>query len=376
MVMMMNLLICISYLVLFIDNVKTISITSSLSSLSSLSLLSSSSTSISKKLLINGGNIDNDKDKDNDNVKDVIIIGSGPSGCTAAIYTARAMLKPLVIAGYQPGGQLMLTSDVENFPGYRNAIEGPAMMNDLITQATNFGAEFWNINCQSVDLSCYPFKITTYNSTLYTKALILSTGAEALWLGAEREEEFKGKGISTCATCDGYMFRNKPVIVLGGGDSAMEEANFLTRFASSVTIIHRRDTFKASKVMLQRAIDNPKINILTNKKIIRWQGQNGILSGIQIANINSNDETIEDIHCDGAFIAIGHRPNTGFLGKQIELDESGYIILKKHTMTSIPGVFACGDVADTRYKQAITAAGSGCMAAIDVEKWLEDNNTI
>ena len=374
---MMNLLILILYIVFFIDNVKTISITSSISS---ISLSSLTSTSISKKLLINGGNIDKD---DNDNVKDVIIIGSGPSGCTAAIYTARAMLKPLVIAGYQPGGQLMLTSDVENFPGYRNAIEGPAMMNDLITQATNFGAEFWNINCQCVDLSCYPFKITTYNSTLYTKALILSTGAEALWLGAEREEEFKGKGISTCATCDGYMFRNKPVIVIGGGDSAMEEANFLTRFASSVTIIHRRDTFKASKVMLQRAIDNPKINILTNKKIIRWKGQNGILSGIQIANTNNNDdnnnndnnnETIEDVNCDGAFIAIGHRPNTGFLGKQIELDENGYIILKKHTMTSIPGVFACGDVADTRYKQAITAAGSGCMAAIDVEKWLEDKH--
>jgi len=328
-----------------------------------------SKINIIDKLLINGG------DDNNDNVKDVIIIGSGPSGCTAAIYTARAMLKPLVLAGYQAGGQLMLTSDVENFPGYKNSIEGPLMMNDLISQARKFGAEFWNINCQSIDLSCYPFKVQTYNTTIYSKSIIISTGAEALWLDAEREQEFKGKGISTCATCDGYMFRNKPVVVIGGGDSAMEEANFLTRFASSVTIIHRRDTFKASKVMLQRAIDNPKIKILKNKKIIRWQGENSILSGIQITDSNSNDNKSEDVQCDGAFIAIGHRPNTEFLGKQIDLDENGYIVLKKQTMTNIPGVFACGDVVDTRYRQAITAAGSGCMAAIDVERWLEEKHS-
>ena len=330
------------------------------------------------KLLINGGNDDSiniNNENDKNDIKDVIIIGSGPSGCTAAIYTARAMLKPLVIAGYQAGGQLMLTSDVENFPGYKNSIEGPLMMNDLISQARKFGAEFWNINCQSIDFSCYPFKVQTYNTTIYTKSIIISTGAEALWLGAEREEEFKGKGISTCATCDGYMFRNKPVVVIGGGDSAMEEANFLTRFASSVTIIHRRDTFKASKVMLQRAIDNPKIKILKNKKVIQWQGENSILSGIQITDSNSSDNKTEDVQCDGAFIAIGHRPNTEFLGQKIDLDENGYIVLKKHTMTNIPGVFACGDVVDTRYRQAITAAGSGCMAAIDVERWLEEKHS-
>jgi thioredoxin reductase (NADPH) len=211
--------------------------------------------------------------------RDVVIIGSGPSGCTAAIYAGRAMLSPLVIAGYQAGGQLMLTSDVENFPGYRLPISGPDMMDDLMVQATRFGAEFWRVNCQSVDLSQYPYRLSLPNCTVTAKAIIISTGAEALWLGASGEEEFKGKGISTCATCDGYMFRNKPVVVIGGGDSAMEEASFLTRFASSVTVIHRSENFRASKVMLQRAQDNPKITFLRNKRLLEWQGVNNILSG-------------------------------------------------------------------------------------------------
>lgn len=304
--------------------------------------------------------------------RDVVIIGSGPSGCTAAIYAGRALLSPLVVAGYTAGGQLMLTSDVENFPGYQNAIGGPELMGDLMGQATKFGAEFWRTDCKSIDLSARPFRLDLHNCTVLAKSIILSTGAEALWLGAEREEEFKGKGISTCATCDGYMFRDKPVVVVGGGDSAMEEANFLTRFASSVTVIHRRDTFRASKLMLQRATDNKKIRLLTHRRIARWHGKDGVLAGVTVED--PRDGTVEDILCDGAFIAIGHRPNTAFLAGGIALDDEGYIKLAKNTMTSVEGVFACGDVVDHRYRQAITAAGSGCQAAIDAEKWLEEEH--
>lgn len=301
--------------------------------------------------------------------RDVVIIGSGPAGCTAAIYTGRALLNPLMIAGYNAGGQLMLTSDVENFPGYVSPPSGPELMADLMGQARRFGAEIWQTDCKSVDLSSFPYKIETHNSTVEAKAIIISTGAEALWLGAEREEEFKGKGISTCATCDGYLFRDKPVVVIGGGDSAMEEANFLTRFASSVTLIHRRDNFKASKVMLKRVQENDKIRILTHRRVARWHGKNGVLAGLTLED--PRDHTLEDVECEGAFIAIGHVPNTGFLKGQISLEESGYIRHYSHTMTSKPGVFACGDVADMRYKQAITAAGQGCQAALDAEKWLE-----
>ena len=229
-------------------------------------------------------------------VRDVVIIGSGPAGCTAAIYTARAMLRPLVIAGYQSGGQLMLTSDVENFPGYSEAIAGPMLMDDLMTQAQKFGAEFWRTDCKTVDFSCYPFKIQTHNCTVSARVVILSTGAEAIWLGADREEEFKGKGISTCATCDGYLFREKDVCVVGGGDSAMEEANFLTRFARSVTILHRRSTFRASKVMLQRAIDNSKIRMKTDVQVVNWEGDNGILTGVKLKS--HVDGTEEMVSCD------------------------------------------------------------------------------
>lgn len=226
-------------------------------------------------------------------VRDVVIIGSGPAGCAAAIYTARAMLRPLVIAGYQSGGQLMLTSDVENFPGYSEAIAGPILMDDLTTQAKKFGAEFWRTDCKAIDFSCYPFKIQTHNCTVSARAVILSTGAEALWLGADREEEFKGKGISTCATCDGYLFREKDVCVIGGGDSAMEEANFLTRFARSVTVVHRRSSFRASKVMLQRAIENSKIRMKTDVQVVNWEGKNGILSGVKLkSNLDGSEEMV------------------------------------------------------------------------------------
>jgi thioredoxin reductase (NADPH) len=316
-----------------------------------------------------GADSSNDNDGVADEIRDVVIIGSGPAGCTAAIYTGRAMLRPLLIAGYMAGGQLMLTSDVENFPGYRDPVSGPMMMDDLKHQAIRFGAEFWQTNVQSVNLSKEPYEIVLSNCTVKARTIIISTGAEALWLNSENEEEFKGKGISTCATCDGYMFRNKPVIVIGGGDSAMEEANFLTRFASEVTLIHRKDSFRASKVMIQRAYDNKKIKIKTNQKVVKWLGSNGILSGVIIEN--TADGSRETLHADGAFIAIGHKPNTEFLKNQLKLTDNGYIALSEHTMTSIPGVFACGDVVDSRYRQAITAAGSGCQAAIDAERYLE-----
>ena len=302
--------------------------------------------------------------------RDVVIVGSGPSGCTAAIYAARAMLKPLVVAGYVAGGQLMLTSDVENFPGYREAVTWPVLMEDLTEQAKHFGAEFVNTNCASIDTSSWPYSVHVPKGIIKAKSIILSTGADAIWLGAEQEDEYKGKGISTCATCDGFMFRDKPVVVIGGGDSAMEEATFLTRFASSVTLIHRRDKFRASKVMLNRALANSKIRIMTDSEVVGWQGQDGLLSGATVRN--TQDGATEELKCDGAFIAIGHQPNTGFLDRQVTLDKEGFIALQKHTMTNVPGVFACGDVADTRYKQAITAAGSGCQAAIDAERWLED----
>jgi thioredoxin reductase (NADPH) len=243
-------------------------------------------------------------------------------------------------------------------------------MEDLTEQAKHFGAEFVNTNCASIDTSSWPYSVHVPKGIIKAKSIILSTGADAIWLGAEQEDEYKGKGISTCATCDGFMFRDKPVVVIGGGDSAMEEATFLTRFASSVTLIHRRDKFRASKVMLNRALANSKIRIMTDTEVVGWQGQDGLLCGATVRN--TQDGATEELKCDGAFIAIGHQPNTGFLDRQVTLDKEGFIALQKHTMTNVPGVFACGDVADTRYKQAITAAGSGCQAAIDAERWLED----
>jgi len=308
--------------------------------------------------------------KSDNDVRDVVIIGSGPSGCTAALYSARAMLKPLVIAGYAAGGQLMLTSDVENFPGYKVPPSGPELMEDLTEQASRFGAEYWRTNAQSVDTSCWPFKVKMHNCTVLARSIILSTGADSYWLNALGEGEYKGKGISTCATCDGYLFRDKPVIVVGGGDSAMEEASFLSRYASSVTLVHRRDSFKASKVMLNRALSNSKVRMLTNREVCEWKGVDGVLSGAILRNCE--DGSKEEVSCEGAFIAIGHQPNTEFLDNQIELDGHGFVRLKCNTMTSVPGIFACGDVADPRYKQAITAAGSGCQAAIDAERWLEE----
>ena len=307
-----------------------------------------------------------------DEVRNVIIIGSGPAGYTAGLYSARALLEPLMFAGYMSGGQLMLTSDIENFPGYPEGIGGPEMMIQLREQAEKFGLEVQDKNVERVDFSEKPFKIWVEGEEYRSKSVIICTGAESIWLGAEGEEEQKGRGISTCATCDGAFFREQEVLVIGGGDSAMEEATFLTRFASKVTLLHRRDVFKASKVMYERALNNPKIEIKTFRVVKSWLSDETGLSGAILED--PRDGSTEEISCTGAFIAIGHKPITNFLEEQVETDDSGYILAKMHTMTSVDGVFAAGDVVDTRYRQAITAAGMGCQAAMDAEKWLEEQH--
>jgi thioredoxin reductase (NADPH) len=304
-----------------------------------------------------------------DDVRNVIIIGSGPAGYTAGLYTARAMLDPLMFAGYMSGGQLMLTSDIENFPGYPQGIGGPDMMLQLREQAERFGLQVQDKNVESVDLSTRPFAVTVEGEVFHAHALIVCTGAESIWLGAEGEAEQKGRGISTCATCDGAFFRNEEVIVVGGGDSAMEEATFLTRFASKVTLIHRRDVFRASQVMYDRAAAHPKIEIRPFRQVDRWLSDERGLTGAVLSDPRTGET--EEIACTGAFIAIGHKPITAFLDGQLATDDEGYLLHSQHTMTSVEGVFAAGDVVDTRYRQAITAAGMGCQAAIDAERWLE-----
>ena len=305
-------------------------------------------------------------------VHNVIIIGSGPAGYTAGLYAARAMLKPLMFAGYLSGGQLMLTSDIENFPGYPKGIGGPEMMMELREQAERFGLEIHDQNVESVDLSARPYKVVVEGETFLAHSLIVCTGAESIWLNKPGEEAQKGRGISTCATCDGAFFRDEEVMVIGGGDSACEEATFLTRFASKVTLVHRRDVFKASTIMYERAANHEKIEIKTFRQVQSWLSDEKGLTGAVLED--PRDGSTETISVTGAFIAIGHKPITGFLGDQVETDGEGYIVHKQHTMTSVEGVFAAGDVVDTRYKQAITAAGMGCQAAMDVEKWLEDQH--
>ncbi len=303
-------------------------------------------------------------------MRSVIIVGSGPAGYTAGLYSARALLNPLMFAGYMSGGQLMLTSEVENFPGYPQGVEGPDMMIHMREQAERFGLEVHDRNVEKVDLSERPFGVWSEGEEFRAESLIICTGAEAIWLGADGEEEQKGRGISTCATCDGAFFRDEEVIVVGGGDSAMEEATFLTRFAKKVTIIHRREVFKASKVMYERAERHEKIDIKTFRQVKKWLSDENGLTGAILED--PRDGTEEEIGCTGAFIAIGHKPITSFLEGQIETDDEGYIVHGQNTMTSVHGVFAAGDVVDKRYRQAITAAGMGCQAAIDAERWLED----
>ena len=305
-------------------------------------------------------------------MRNVIIIGSGPAGYTAGLYSARALLKPLMFAGYMSGGQLMLTSDIENFPGYPKGIGGPEMMLELREQAERFGLEVQDKNVEKVDFSERPYRVWVEGKEFRSESIIICTGAESIWLGVEGEDAQKGRGISTCATCDGAFFREEEVIVVGGGDSAMEEATFLTRFAKKVTIVHRRDVFRASKVMYERAANHPKIEIKTHRIVKSWLSDDNGLTGAVLED--PRDNATETVECTGAFIAIGHKPITDFLESQVETDDNGYILHKKNTMTSIEGVFAAGDVVDTRYRQAITAAGMGCQAAIDAEKWLEDQH--
>ncbi|MFN2527687.1 MAG: thioredoxin-disulfide reductase [Candidatus Baltobacteraceae bacterium] len=298
----------------------------------------------------------------------VIIIGSGPAGLTAAIYAARANLSPLVFAGGMYGGQLMLTTEVENYPGFPQGIMGPDLMIAFREQAERFGARIENIDVREVDFSSKPLIVRTADDEFHAKCVIVATGASARWLNIPGEEKLRGRGVSTCATCDGAFFKNKHIVVIGGGDSAMEEALFLTRFGSKVTVIHRRDSLRASKIMADRALAHDKIEFIWNTKVKRVLGD-GTMTGLELQNVNDgSDYTFE---ADAMFIAIGHDPNTGIFKAQLDLDTNGYIASPDGVSTNVEGVFVAGDVYDIRYKQAITAAGLGCRAAMDAEKYLE-----
>ena len=303
-------------------------------------------------------------------IYDTIVIGSGPAGYTAALYASRANLQTLVFQGFESGGQLMLTSDVENYPGYKDGVMGPDMMDDFEAQATRFGAEMRPDDVDRVDFSERPFKLWTEGEEEPTlaRSVIIATGAKAKWLGLPGEQRLMGHGVSGCATCDGFFFRDKRVAVVGGGDTAMEEALFLTKYAQEVIVIHRRDTFRASKIMLERARRNPKITFMTDTVVVDIHGEASV-GGIRVKNVKTGED--QDLEVDGFFAAIGHAPATSLFEGQVEMDESGYVLQKEHTMTSVPGVFAAGDVSDTRYRQAVTAAGDGCRAAIDAERWME-----
>jgi thioredoxin reductase (NADPH) len=300
---------------------------------------------------------------------DIAIIGSGPAGLTAAIYAGRALVKTLVLAGRVSGGQLMLTSDVENFPGFSNGIQGPDLMQEMRKQAERFGAEIIDEDVDSVDFKHHPFKLVAGGKTYTAKAVIVATGSSAKWLGLPSEEKLRGRGVSSCATCDGYFFRERKVLVVGGGDTALEEALFLTKYATQVIIVHRRDALRASKIMQNRAMTNQKIKLVWNSVIEDITGD-GKVVGARIRN-KMTDE-VSTIPCDGVFVAIGHQPNTNAFAGQIELDERGYVVSRSATQTSVEGVFVAGDVHDSKYRQAATAAGEGCKAAIDALGYLEE----
>ncbi len=303
-----------------------------------------------------------------ENVRELIIIGGGPAGYTAALYAARADLEPLVIEGFAWGGQLMITSDVENYPGYADGIMGPEMMSDFRRQAERFGAEFITDDVTSVDLSAQPFRVFVGNDEYVARSVIVATGASARWLGIESEEQHKGRGVSACATCDASFFREKEVYVVGGGDSAFEEALFLTKFASRVHLVHRRDEFRASKIMIDRARANDKLDFVLSAEVTEVLGDVKV-EGLRLRSTESG-ETWE-VEADGLFVAIGHDPNTALFVDQLDHDDGGYLVTRPgSTETNVPGVFAAGDVQDHIYRQAVTAAGSGCMAALDAERFL------
>ncbi len=305
-------------------------------------------------------------------MRDVVILGSGPAGLTAAIYAARADLKPLVVSGPQPGGQLTITTEVDNWPGFENGIMGPQLMEDMKKQAARFGTEYKEGWVTEVDLADDVKRLTfSDGEILETRALIIATGATAMWLGITGEDRLQGKGVSACATCDGFFFRDKKVIVVGGGDTALEEATFLTKFASEVVVMVRRGEFRASKAMQQRALDNEKVTVMWNTSPIEVLGDERV-SGVKIKNNETGEES--EITADGFFVAIGHKPNTGIFKDKLDMNEKGYLVIqdRSNTKMNVEGVFAAGDVADLVYRQAITASGTGCMAALDAERWLEE----
>ncbi|MBX3032671.1 MAG: thioredoxin-disulfide reductase [Bdellovibrionaceae bacterium] len=309
-------------------------------------------------------------DNQNQIVENVIIIGSGPAGLTSAVYSARANLKPLMIEGEEAGGQLMITTDVENYPGFDHGITGPDLIAVMRKQAERFGTRFITRNVTKVDFSQRPFKVWVGQTMYQARSVIISTGASARWLGLASEKQYMNRGVSACATCDGAFFKNVEVGIVGGGDTAMEEANFLTRFASKVHVIHRRDSFRASKIMQERTIKNPKINVLWNKEVTEVLGDGKVVTGLRLNDTVTGEKS--EMKANGLFIAIGHKPNTALFQGVLDMDENGYLKTKPGTTyTNIPGVFAAGDVQDHVYRQAITAAGTGCMAAIDSERWLE-----
>lgn len=306
----------------------------------------------------------------NTNIENVIIIGSGPAGLTAAVYSSRANLKPLMIEGEEAGGQLMLTTDVENYPGFSKAVTGSELISVMREQAQKFGTRFITRNVSKVDFSTRPFKVWIGNEMHQARTIIISTGASAKWLGLPSEKKYMNRGVSACATCDGAFFKNVEVGVIGGGDTAMEEANFLTRFASKVYIIHRKDSFRASKIMADRSMKNPKIEVIWNTEVTEVIGDEKSMTAVKMKNIKTGEETTKNLQ--GLFLAIGHKPNTDLFKGVLDTDETGYLKTKPgSTYTNVEGVFAAGDVQDHVYRQAITAAGTGCMAAIDAERWLE-----
>jgi thioredoxin reductase (NADPH) len=304
-------------------------------------------------------------------MRNMVIIGSGPAGLTAAIYAARANLSPLLIEGKEPGGQLTLTTLVENYPGFADGIMGPKLMEDMHAQAKRFGAEILTGFVHKVELTKPPFRVYYGDESVEAKTVVISTGSSAKLIGIESEMKLMGHGVSTCATCDGFFFRGKEIAVVGGGDSAMEEATFLTKFATKVSLIHRRDTLRASKIMQDRALENPKIKFIWNTVVEEVEGSKDTgVTGLKLKNLKTQEAS--QLKLDGLFVAIGHNPNTDIFKGQIELDDRGYIITQPNSMrTNIPGVFACGDVQDPVFRQAITAAGTGCMAAIEAERWME-----